>query len=178
MSEEQIYRLYEQALELSPAARPAFLAQACRDDANARREIESLLAAAERDSTAGFMNTPALEKYADVFASPLGDKPMLLNGRYYIPNPNQPLGEGGFGKVYVAYDQRLHDRRVIVKTLKLTPNANINEYIRRKFFGDIDALTRFRHQYIVNILDQGALPDSGEPFFVMDLIEGRSLRDV
>ena len=177
MNQERLYRLYEQALELAPAARSAFLAQACGGDAALRSEIESLLAIAERDSTGSFLNTPVLEKYADVLASPLGDKPMLLNGRYYIPNLNQPLAEGGFGRVYLAEDQELHNRRVIVKTLIHHHDAGVNEYMRKKFHGDIDALTRFRNPNLVNILGQGILPDSDEPFFVMDFVEGQTLRD-
>ena len=51
------------------------------------------------------------------------------------------------------------------------------EYRLRKFRGEIDALTRFRHPHIVGILDQGALTDD-EPFLVMEFIEGVPLSSV
>lgn len=102
---------------------------------------------------------------------------MILNGRYLIPDPGQPFKEGGFGKVYLAQDLNLHSRQVIVKTLKPTNDLKTDEYMKQKFHGDIDALTRFRHPNLIGILDQGTLPDSGDPFFVMDWIEGESLRD-
>ena len=40
----QIADLYEGVLERDPAARGAFLAEACQDDSDLRREVESLLA--------------------------------------------------------------------------------------------------------------------------------------
>src|SRR6187399_3155496 len=40
----QVADVYESALEREPAARSAFLAEACRDDSDLRREVESLLA--------------------------------------------------------------------------------------------------------------------------------------
>src|SRR5438093_1102510 len=40
----QVADVYEAVLEREPTARGAFLAQACRDDADLRREVESLLA--------------------------------------------------------------------------------------------------------------------------------------
>ncbi len=176
------YQLFDQALELPQHERTAFLDQACGGDAALRQEVEALLEQEARTTAGGILNTPALEKFAGILeqsmeAKAMSDRPLLLNDRYLIPNPSQPMGEGGFGKVYLAYDQRLHDRRVIVKTLKPALDPQINQYIHDKFHGDIDALTRFRHPHIVNILDKGALPDNGEPFFVMDLIEGESLRD-
>ena len=41
---QQVARVYQSALERAPAARGAFLADACRDDSDWRREVESLLA--------------------------------------------------------------------------------------------------------------------------------------
>ena len=181
---KQINKLADAALECDAAERDSFLARACAGDDELRRAIVSLIARQQRAEQEHFWSQPAVAEFAESLAeSPTsfltnwGDKPMLLNGRYYIPNPSQPLGEGGFGMAHLAYDRNLHDRRVVVKTLKPSPNPQINQYIHDKFHGDIDALTRFRHPHIVGILDQGALPDSGEPFYVMDLIEGRTLHE-
>ena len=40
----QVADVYESALEREPTARRAFLVEACRDDSDLRREVESLLA--------------------------------------------------------------------------------------------------------------------------------------
>ncbi len=96
---QQVKELFEAALERGPAERAAFLAQTCADDQAIRQEVESLLAAHERDS--GFMNTPVGNLL-------VGDKPMLASGQHFGPYEEiSLLGEGGMGQVYVAVDTRL-----------------------------------------------------------------------
>lgn len=179
---QQRYRIFSKALNLPLPDRRAFLDQACGNDTTLRREVEALLATENQPTADGVLNTLAPVKFANVLAqnqeaTAMSSQPLILNGRYEIPDPSQPLGEGGFGKVYLAHDRNLHNRRVVVKTLKLTQDPKTNEYITRKFHGDIDALSRFRHPNLVGIQDQGTLPGGDDPFFVMDLIEGESLRD-
>jgi serine/threonine protein kinase len=80
--------------------------------------------------------------------------------------------------VYLARDLNLHSRLVVVKVLQPREGQDayqLNEYVKRKFRDEVDALTRFRHPHIVGILDQGRLP-GGDPFLVMEFIEGDSLR--
>lgn len=185
MTEEfkrQCYRIFSEALELPLPERKAFLNQACGISTPLRREVEALLAKEDQPTAGGVLNTPAPVKFAGLLAQTpeatvMAGQPLVLNERYEIPDPRQPLGEGGFGKVFLAFDRHLHDRRVVVKTLKPVHDPKINEYITRKFHGDIDALSRFRHPNLVGILDQGTLPGSNDPFFVMEWIEGESLRD-
>src|SRR5881296_3235120 len=85
----QIEELYHAALERDPGRRAGFLAEACRDDAELRREVDSLLA---QDSV------PAIGTQV---------------GAYRI---EATLGQGGMGVVYRALDTKLN-RRVAVKFL-------------------------------------------------------------
>jgi serine/threonine-protein kinase len=62
-----VEELFNAALELEPAARESFLAEACAGDEELRREVESLLA--YEDKTAGFIQKPALEVAADALAA-------------------------------------------------------------------------------------------------------------
>ena len=90
-------------------------------------------------------------------------------GKYRII---RTLGQGGMGVVYEALDEKIRSR-VAVKVLN------------RKFVYDADVMTRFMneahiansisHPGIVKIFDHGFLP-SGEAYFVMEYLDGRSLR--
>ncbi len=95
-----------------------------------------------------------------------------INGRYLI---EKELGRGGIGVVYLARDQQLLSKRVVVKVL--LEESQQNEWVRRKFQQEIEALTRVEHPGIVGVLDAGALSD-GKPFLVMQYVEGVPLRAV
>lgn len=174
----RIQLLAESALQLAPDQRRAYLDQQCASDEALRHDVERLIAA---DAQAGdYLKTPAPVKFAHLLSAEQGTEampnpPTMLNDRYAI---ERELGRGGFGAAYLARDLNLHSRLVVVKVLQPATGADsqpINEYTKRKFRGEIDALTRFRHPHIVSILDQGSLPN-GDPFFVMEFIEGATLR--
>ncbi|MBC7911046.1 MAG: serine/threonine protein kinase [Pyrinomonadaceae bacterium] len=95
---------------------------------------------------------------------------VTINNRYVI---EKELGRGGIGVVYLARDQQLLSKRVVVKVL--LEESQQNEWVRRKFQQEIEALTRVEHPGIVGVLDAGALPD-GKPFLVMQYVEGAPLR--
>jgi len=57
---KKIKEVYDRALDLSGDAREGFLAEACGDDEDMRREVESLLAAHEVAGT--FLQAPSVEK--------------------------------------------------------------------------------------------------------------------
>src|SRR5229473_1024772 len=94
----------------------------------------------------------------------------LLNGRYLIQNE---LKRGGMGVVYLARDQQLHSRPVVVKLL--LDEAFQSEYVVQKFRQEVEALSRIDHPGIVGIIDTGELPN-GKPFIVMQYVEGVTLR--
>ena len=98
----------------------------------------------------------------------------LLDGRYMVESQ---LGRGGIGVVYLARDTRLMDRRVVVKVLleQLGNDDDTQDWIRRKFREEIEALARIDHPGVVGVMHAGELAD-GRPFIVMQYIEGGSLR--
>ena len=53
----RVKAIVQEALERAPDARTVFVADACRDDASLRREVESLLAA--HDRAGAFIEAPA-----------------------------------------------------------------------------------------------------------------------
>jgi|GEM_PF-3563419 len=143
---QRLQLLADIASELEPDRRRAYLDEQCAGDEALRRDVERLLAADDRAGS--FLEKPAMEKFAGILASdqPQGGMqsmilPKVLQDRYSI---EQELGRGGIGAVYLARDRNLHSRRVVIKVLQTA-----TDYLKRKFHGEIEALTRFEHRHIV-----------------------------
>ncbi len=78
------------------------------------------------------------------------------------------LGSGGMGDVYRARD-RLLERVVAVKV----PTSTVTPASAERFKREARAAARLNHPNIVGVYDWGG---GTEPFIVMELVEGRSLR--
>src|SRR5262245_51599450 len=55
----RLYDLFDQAVDLPTAERPAFLDRACGDDPELRADVERLLARQERAQAQGFLEPPS-----------------------------------------------------------------------------------------------------------------------
>jgi eukaryotic-like serine/threonine-protein kinase len=87
------------------------------------------------------------------------------------------LGRGGMSEVYRGFDVRLR-RAVAIKRLR-SDVAN-NPVFRARFRREAEAAGKLHHSAIVAIYDTGEERDptgSSIPFIVMELVEGRTLRD-
>src|SRR5204863_76939 len=62
---EKAKRIFSGAVKIAPAERLYFLDEACRDNADLRREVESLLVSF--DDAESFMESPAVENVSGVF---------------------------------------------------------------------------------------------------------------
>ena len=90
---KQIEELYHTALEHEPGDRAAFLTEACAEDGELRREVESLLGQ-ERGKTP--LDHPAWEGAASLLGSTVAVMiPGTRLGPYKIEGP---LGAGSFGR--------------------------------------------------------------------------------
>jgi serine/threonine-protein kinase len=126
-------------------------------------EEGTLSHSAPDESTAELLDTTPEIKQADSRA---------MGGRYRI---ERQLGRGGFGVVYLARDNRLDDRRVVVKLLR--PDAAANDPgLLKSFRKEMHALSRVNHPNVVGVSDFGETED-GRPFMVMEFVPGGSLRD-
>lgn len=83
------------------------------------------------------------------------------------------LGEGGFGSVYLAEQERPLVRRVAVKVIKLGMDT---AQVVARFELERQALARMDHPGIAKVFDAGAT-SSGRPFFVMEFVPGQPLTD-
>jgi serine/threonine protein kinase len=97
----------------------------------------------------------------------------ILDGRYEIL---APLAEGGMGAVYRARRTLLGDEVAIKIILADAALSRDMTGARERFMRESRACARLRHPHIVSILDFNIEPD-GHPFLVMELLNGRSLKD-
>jgi len=94
--------------------------------------------------------------------------------RYQI---RELLGRGGMSEVYRGFDAQLK-RPVAIKRLR--SDLAMNPVFRARFRREAQAAGRLSHPAIVAVYDTGEERDatgSSIPFIVMELVEGRSLRD-
>ncbi|MBX3743995.1 MAG: serine/threonine protein kinase [Verrucomicrobiae bacterium] len=154
--------LFEHAVELdSPAERAGFLKEACGADLDLRQRVEALLAVS--DAAAGFL--PGQPGGARDPSSAEGVVGKTIAGRYKVL---EPIGEGGFGVVYMAEQTAPIRRRVALKIIK--PGMDSRQVIGR-FEAERQALAMMNDPNIAQVLDAGAT-EKGHPFFVMELVRG------
>ncbi len=160
MNEREIF--IEALQEESPAAQQAYLDKACASNAELRRRVEGLLR--DREKAAAFFHSPPPMLVATV-DDPIRERPGTVIGPYKLL---EQIGEGGFGVVYMAEQQKPIRRKVALKILKA--GMDTHEVVAR-FEAERQALAIMDHPNIAKVLDGGATP-SGRPYFVMELVKG------
>ncbi|HWB89532.1 MAG TPA: Stk1 family PASTA domain-containing Ser/Thr kinase [Acidimicrobiia bacterium] len=98
------------------------------------------------------------------------ETPSLLNGRYEVTSH---LARGGMADVYEGRDTELN-RAVAIKVLHSQFSAD--EAFVKRFRREAQAAANLSHPNIVGIFDWGQ--SEGTYYIVMEIVEGRSLRDV
>ena len=83
----------------------------------------------------------------------------------------EKIGEGGMGEVWVAKQTEPVKRKVALKLIK--PGMDSRAVLHR-FEQERQALALMDHPNIAKVLDGGLTPD-GQPFFVMELVNGLPL---
>jgi serine/threonine protein kinase/tetratricopeptide (TPR) repeat protein len=161
----RIKQIFQEALDLSPAEREAFLDRACEGDDHLRAEVETLLTAHEGG---GDRLLPTTVWMPDS-RLPL-EGPGTTIGRYRLL---QQIGEGGFGSVYMAEQEQPVRRKVALKIIKLGMDT---KQIIARFEAERQALALMDHPNIARVLDAGAT-ETGRPYFVMELVRGIPITD-
>jgi len=193
MSEET---LFHQALAKPSAERAAFLDIACVGQPELRAAILALLAEHEAfgslldrppvelaqtaDSGPGQARDPATADHTPgPDAAPLpvtktaeyqpqGESGIVIADRYTL---QEKIGEGGMGEVWVAKQTEPVKRKVALKLIKTGMDSKA---VLKRFEQERQALAMMDHPNISKVLDGGLTP-TGQPFFVMDLVNGLPL---
>ncbi|MEZ5399896.1 MAG: protein kinase [Bryobacteraceae bacterium] len=102
-------------------------------------------------------------------ADPLAGRP-LLNDRYEV---ERKISSSHTSVLFLGRDKRLHGKRVVIKVLR--EEASQDEWIRRKFQQELEALSRIDHPGVVGVLDSGRTA-TGKEFLVTQFVDGADLR--
>ncbi|MEP6835765.1 MAG: protein kinase [Gemmatimonas sp.] len=163
---ERIKDTFHAALEHPANSRLAFVNEACGDAPRLRAQVESLLAA--HDESTDFLETPAV-------ALP-GASQFLLDATQRVGPYRllKEIGRGGMGTVHLATrDDGQFAQRVAVKLVKRGMDTDA---ILARFRHERQILAALEHPNIARLLDGGTTED-GVPYFVMEYVQGRSIRD-
>jgi non-specific serine/threonine protein kinase/serine/threonine-protein kinase len=166
----RIKGILEGALDCPAEQRAAFIANASAGDEDLRREVESLVACSNGEWNVFDAEPDA--RLASFFAEP--SPPSRAGERIGAYALLAELGHGGMGTVYLA--RRADDefqQRVAVKLVR--PGMASEEALRR-FRGERQISASLDHPNIARLLDGGAT-EAGEPYFVMEYVEGEPLLD-
>ncbi|MEQ9207263.1 MAG: serine/threonine-protein kinase [Phycisphaerales bacterium] len=163
--------IFANAMELPETERSAFLDNACGEDTDLRKQLDSLIQAMNQAGEQGFFDRPT-----GGATKPMGDGDQIESaseeeqsgayiGNYKILNR---IGEGGFGSVYRAEQTSPMTREVALKIIKL--GMDTRQVIAR-FEAERQALALMDHPAIATVYDAGATK-SGRLYFVMELVRG------
>lgn len=83
------------------------------------------------------------------------------------------IGAGAFGEVYLVH----HDILQRNFALKLLRSSGIDDAVRSRFVQEVQVMAKLEHPNIVKIYNSG-LYKGQVPYYVMDLITGKSLADL
>ncbi len=167
----KVEELLNAALELEPTERRKFLDDLGAESPALRREVESLLVCEEK--VGGFLTTPALAFSADFFDGDNAPDARLGQtiGQYRIL---REIGRGGMGAVFLA--ERSDGEFQQQVALKIMGRGFANAELTRRFRQERQILASLNHPNIARLFD-GGMSEDGEPFLVMEFIEGVRIDD-
>lgn len=193
--------IFQEALDYSdPAQRQAYLDRVCANDASLRARIEALLHS--HHSASQFLQVPAAEQLKpleDRLTQTL-DKNQINAGDEMTPEAESPavpdlsflmastkpgslgtlghyeilqlLGQGAFGLVFRAFDEKLH-RNVAIKVMN--PQLAATSPPRKRFLREARSAAAIKHENIVQVY---SVEDQPLPYLVMEFVDGQTLKEM
>jgi serine/threonine-protein kinase len=169
-SSQALREIFEEALALDPAARPAFYAERGLD-AELQQRIERMIEADAEDDV-------VLDQSVDAVARAIGETdethelpPGTRIGPFHLL---EVLGEGGSSTVFRA--ERIVDGVRQVVALKLLRRALYSKEAQRQFRRERLALAQLRHPGIARLIE-GGVTDAGLGYIAIDLVDGMPITD-
>jgi serine/threonine-protein kinase len=161
---------FDELVELDPSARIARLEALRADDPELAAQVQRLLEADQADAT---MAEPVLARAPNVVLAALTGAPSGPGtlGPYRLL---ASLGTGGMGEVFRA--ERCDgefEQEVAIKRIR---SGASSEAILDRFIRERQILARLQHPGIARLLD-GGRDDEGQPYFVMELVEGEPITE-
>jgi len=167
--------LYEAALETSGEQRAQFIAEACKDDALLKNELEKLL---QSNTESTFPLENPLIRLNNLFrenSKTLSVGQVLLQ-RFQIV---RHLGSGGMGDVYEALDLHLQKGRIALKVIR--PSIAQNPAILIRFKSEVILARKISGPNVCRIHEFFEPTEQSEvdclAFLTMEFLEGTTLSD-
>ncbi len=104
-----------------------------------------------------------------LFGEPTEATPTTKIGRHTLL---EPLGSGGMGVVYTAYDPQL-DRRVAIKVLHAGASEAKRERASRRLLAEAQAMAKLNHPNVIAVHDAGV--EDGRVFVAMEFVDAGTL---
>lgn len=149
-------------------AREEYLKHVCGEDMDLRSRLVTLLDAYLDQPS--FLEPSGAAVGCTMSLSTIDVKPGTEIGPFKI---REQLAEGGMGIVYVAEQSKPVRRKVALKLVK--PGLSTKDVIAR-FEAERQALAMMDHPNIARVID-GDVTESGQPYFVMELVQGLPLTE-
>ena len=165
---QQVKAIFSQAAEIDLDVRPGYLDEACRDDADLRREVESLLAAHR-------VPNAILDQFAGDYLPEEGIGPQAdrwIGKRVGAYELMALLGHGGMGEVFRARRADAHYEKEVA--IKLVRSGYGTEFVLQRFKAERQILAGLDHPTIARLLDGGVTEDD-VPYLVMELVDGQPI---
>jgi eukaryotic-like serine/threonine-protein kinase len=163
---QKIKLIVEDALEVVPSKRRAFLERACHGDSLLRVEVEQLLDYENSDDS--FFDGNVFES----FLPGLIADHRLIDQRIGNYRLIEKIGIGGMGTVYLARRADEHFEQKVA--LKIIRAELISDQIRQRFANERQILASLEHPNIARLID-GGTTSGNLPYLVMEYVEGASL---
>jgi serine/threonine protein kinase len=168
ISEEEIFA---RTVELPPSDRASFVEEACAGNLAMLARIERLMRFHEETDFMQVSKESGLAAPAESASSIAGSE--IAGDQIGNYKLLQQIGEGGFGVVWMAEQEKPIRRRVALKIVK--PGMDSKEVLAR-FDQERQALAIMDHANIARVLDAGTTT-LGRPYFVMELVHGTKITD-
>jgi serine/threonine protein kinase/tetratricopeptide (TPR) repeat protein len=167
---QQLEAIFQTALDLAPEKRAPYIEEACAGNDELRRQVEALLA--QYDEAGNFLDEPVYARSGVQALAALMDDDPVIGQRIGAYKVVRQIGRGGMGAVYLAERaDNAFQKRVAIKLIKRGMDT---DFVLRRFRHERQILAALDHPFIARLLDGGATP-AGQPYFVMEYIEGQPL---
>ena len=165
----QVRDVIDEVLQLPAAERSEYLKIACTNP-ELRRYVESVIFSCEKAD--GVLDRPALMVPADFGTEEQDSSPSLVGQRLGPFEIVEEIGAGGMGVVYRA--SRVDDNFEQYVAIKLLKSGFQSDFTLARFCSERQILAKLHHPNIARLLDGGTTAE-GQPYFVMELIEGEPI---
>jgi serine/threonine protein kinase len=158
---QEINPYLDDALELDPEQRPAWLLSLSGKDAKLAALIQELLKEQQQLKQEGFLETSLVPAGVGLVGQKVGAYTLV-----------SPIGQGGMGSVWLAKrsDGRF-ERQAAVKFVSIALTGPVTE---ERFKREGSILGRLTHPHIAELLDAGISAD-GSPYLILEYVDGLAI---